>query len=420
MAKGRVTEQELNRIMATDPTDGLLPDTAAASGLVKLLATLDRALLKEIMVEQRAKGGDVLFWEGDAGDALYLIWSGHTAVVKGQLTEPTEVLFRGPGDVVGEMALLEDKPRWGSLVALDEVRLLRIERAGFHKLLQAQPAISINLLSLLSSRLRATHEMSQANIRGDQQVLRQISSLMDENEQLMELQQIRQETNDLIVHDLRSPLNNMISVLNMLELVLPEEILAANQELLNIARLANTRMQDLVDSLLDVSKLEAGEMVLDLGPACMKMLVDEVVAMASLSLEQRGIHFRLSIAPDLPFVMADEDRIRRVLTNLLDNAMKFTPRDGRVAIEVTAVGREMQVAVSDSGSGIPAADRQRIFERFAQIQRTGMRRVRGFGLGLAFCRLVVTAHGGHIWVEPGEGGVGSRFVFTLPLSQNND
>jgi signal transduction histidine kinase len=109
-----------------------------------------------------------------------------------------------------------------------------------------------------------------------------------------------------------------------------------------------------------------------------------------------------------------------VLTNLLDNAMKFTPRDGRVAIEVTAVNQEMQVAVSDSGSGIPPADRQRIFERFAQIQRTGMRRVRGFGLGLAFCRLVISAHGGQIWVEPGEGGVGSRFVFTLPQTLNNE
>jgi signal transduction histidine kinase len=414
----KVSEAELNNILATDPTDGGATDTAASSSLMKVLATLDRRLLAEIMLEQKYEPGDLIFCEGDPGDALYIIWAGRVAVVKGKFSRPDEVFFRVAGEVVGEMALLENKPRWASLVALEPVRLLRIEKQGFHKLLQAQPAVSLNLLALLSARLRAVHEISKAEIRSDQEVLRQISSLMDENEQLMALQRVRQETSDLIVHDLRSPLGNLYSVLNMLELVLPVEVLAANRELLDIAKLAHARMQDLIDSLLDVSKLESGDLILETGPANLKQLVDEVVAMASFSIDRRSIVFQTYFEAGLPLVLIDEERIRRVLTNLVDNALKFTPKDGRIRVEVTAVADQVQVSVADSGPGIPPADRQRIFERFAQVQRVGMRRTRGFGLGLAFCRLAVEAHGGEIWVEPGENGVGSRFIFTLPVYQS--
>lgn len=415
MVKSNITTAELNQIRAFEST-AVSPDAnAAGSTFIRLLSTLDRELVTEIMTQCHYQPGEVLFREGEAGDALFLIWAGRVAVIKGSFASPDEVLIRIPGEVVGEMALLENKPRWASLVALEQVRALRIEREGFQKLLQAQPAISLNLLALLSSRLRSVHETHRADLRQDQQLLHQLSSLIDENEQLMELDRVRQETSDLIVHDLRSPLNNMYSVLNMLELVLPEDILSANRELLDIAKLAHSRMQDLVDSLLDVSKLQTGELMLDLAPVSLKQLIDEVVAMASFAINQHSIVFQTSFAPDLPLLLIDEDRIRRVLTNLIDNAVKYTPRDGRVRVEVSVGEGMMETAVIDSGPGIPLVDRQRIFERFAQVQRVGLRRTRGFGLGLAFCRLAVEAHGGQIWVESGENDTGSRFVFTLPL-----
>ncbi|MCP4361015.1 MAG: cyclic nucleotide-binding domain-containing protein [Chloroflexi bacterium] len=417
MINKKVSQAELNQIKAAMPAEISSGSTAADSSFVKLFSKLDRKLIREIMTDQQFEAGNVIFCEGDKGDALYLIWGGHVAVVKGNLAAPTGVLFRRPGEVVGEMALLEDKPRWASLVALDDVRLLRIERVGFHRLLQAQPTISLNLLALLSSRLRAVHEFKQTNVNSEQQAMQQLSTLIDENEQLLDLQQVRQETSDLIVHDLRSPLNNMYSVLNMLELVLPEGVLAANRELLDIAKLAYSRMQDLVDSLLDVSKLESDELMLDIGPASIKQLVDEVVAMASFSIDQRSIMFQTHFSPNIPLVMVDEDRIRRVLTNLIDNAVKFTPHNGRIQVDVTAMAHQVSISIADSGPGIPSADRQRIFERFAQIERVGMRRTRGFGLGLAFCRLAIEAHGGEIWVEPGEDGIGSRFLVTLPTEK---
>lgn len=414
MVKSNLTTTELNQIQALESTAVNPEASVAGSTFIRLLSTLDRKLVQEIMTYCHYQPGDIIFREGEAGDALFLIWAGRVAVVKGSFSSPDEVFIRVPGEVVGEMAILENKPRWASLVALERVRVLRIERDGFQKLLQAQPAISLNLLALLSSRLRSVHEMNRAEIRHDQQLLRQLSSLIDENEQLMELERVRQETSDLIVHDLRSPLNNMYSVLNMLELVLPEDVLNANRELLDIAKLAYARMQDLVDSLLDVSKLQTGELALDLAPVSLPQLVDEVVAMASFAINQQRIEIQTAFPASLPLVTVDEDRIRRVLTNLIDNAVKYSPHDGRVRVEVSMAEGMVQVAVIDSGPGIPAIDRERIFERFAQVQRVGMRRTRGFGLGLAFCRLAVEAHGGRIWVEPGEADSGSRFVFTLP------
>jgi signal transduction histidine kinase len=413
----KITDAELQHIRTSEPSDGGATDTAATSSLMKMLATLDRQLLKELMTEQRFAPGDIVFCEGDPGDALYIIWSGRVAVVKGPFGRPDELFFRAPGEIVGDMALLENKPRWASLVAVDHVRLLRIQRESFYRLLQTHPAVSLNLLALLSARLRASHESYRMEMRPDKTTLRQLSSLLDENEQLVALHQLRQETSDLIIHDLRSPLGNIYSVLNMLELVLPEEVLMANRELLDIARLAHARMQDLVDSLLDVSKLEAGNLDIERLPASLKQIVEEVMKMAAISVERRALVLESQVAADLPLVMIDADRIRRVLTNLLDNAIKFTPENGRIRVSAQPTADQMiRVSVEDSGAGIPLADRQRIFDRFAQIQRVGLRRTRGYGLGLAFCRLTVEAHGGRIWVEPVSENTGSRFVFTLPAT----
>jgi signal transduction histidine kinase len=112
--------------------------------------------------------------------------------------------------------------------------------------------------------------------------------------------------------------------------------------------------------------------------------------------------------------MIDEEKIDRVLANLIDNALKFTPKGGEITIAVEEQDKHVLVSVANTGPTIPPRDGERIFDRFAQLSETSHQR-RGWGLGLAFCRLAVEAHGGRIWVEPGEGGEGNRFVFSLPL-----
>jgi len=199
-------------------------------------------------------------------------------------------------------------------------------------------------------------------------------------------------------------------------MVLPESVLEENRELLNLANTACERMRRLVDSLLDVAKLETGEMVLSLARTNLKPLLEEAANRQGLSSTTRGIAFEVTAPDNLPPVLIDVERIDRVLANLIDNALKYTPNDEAISLAARADAGTIAVSVTDAGPGIPPAERERIFERFAQVAGDKTAR-RGFGLGLTFCRLTIEAHGGRIWVEAGPGGKGSRFIFTLPVSE---
>jgi signal transduction histidine kinase len=197
-------------------------------------------------------------------------------------------------------------------------------------------------------------------------------------------------------------------------MVLPADVVQANRELLQIGSAASERMRRLVDSLLDVSRLEAGEAQLRLAEVDMGRLVQAAFDREQLVWQEGRVRGQCLVPPGLEAVVCDEERIDRVVANLIDNAVKYTPAGGQVTVAVEAHDGQVAVSVTDSGPGIPPEERERIFQRFARLARDRGKR-RGFGLGLAFCRLAVEAHGGRIWVEPGPGGVGSRFVFTLPV-----
>ncbi|NKQ37194.1 MAG: cyclic nucleotide-binding domain-containing protein [Chloroflexi bacterium] len=419
MAVDKLSKEEFENLLAAQPEPVDPAATAAGTAFMELLSTVDRALLQEVMAELHYEPGDVILREGDMGDAMYLIWSGRVAVVKGGLHSPTIVMYRQPGEVVGEMALLEHKPRSASIVALDSVRLLRINQDRFNELLKTHSEFGANILASLSARLRAAQEMASVKSKIGRELTAELTTLQSENKHLLELQQLRQEMSDLIIHDLRSPLGNIHTALNMLELVLPEEVLAENRELLTIADVSYQRMQNLIDSLLDVTRLEEDDVPLSLMPLSLPALVEQAETLFAFTIERRDIDFVKEFPDDLPDVLGDEERLRRVLANLLDNAVKFTPKNGRITLTAVANDQEVRVTLTDNGPGIPLADRERIFQRFAQAG-SGDVRQRGFGLGLVYCRLAVQAHNGRIWVEDGEEGVGSRFVFTLPLIQEEE
>jgi len=415
LAVDKLSKKEFENLLAAQPEPVDPAATAAGTAWMELLSTVDRTLLQEIMTELHYEPGDVILREGSVGSAMFLIWSGRVAVVKGSLRSPTIVMYRQPGEIVGEMALLENKPRSASVVALDSVRLLHINQEGFDMLLKTHPEFGASLLASLSARLRAVQEMASVNSKIGRELTAELTTLQTENKHLLELHQLRQEMSDLIIHDLRSPLGNIHTVLNMLELVLPEDILAENRELLMIADVSYRRMQNLIDSLLDVARLEIDDLPLSLTPLDLPALVKQAEMLFAFTMKQRSITFSTVFPDDLPAVPGDEERLRRVLANLLDNAVKFTPKNGRITLTAVADDREVRVTLTDNGPGIAPADRERIFRRFAQAG-SGNTRQRGFGLGLVYCRLAVQAHGGRIWVEDTEDGVGSRFVFTLPLA----
>jgi signal transduction histidine kinase len=178
-------------------------------------------------------------------------------------------------------------------------------------------------------------------------------------------------------------------------------------------RRATRRVERLVDTLLDIARLEVGGLELDLRAIDLASLVAGLIAEERHLAQATGVALEADLPPDLPPVSADRDVLLRVLVNLLDNALKFT-REGRVWVEAhSAEAGFVRIDVIDTGPGIPKEERERIFEKFTQVRGQVQAR-RGSGLGLAFCRMAVEAHGGRIWIEDGPGGKGSRFAFTIP------
>jgi signal transduction histidine kinase len=406
----QLTSQQVDYLLANCPLENESSPNTLDTDSFRVLHADGLRLMTPVSFEP----GDVICREGDTGDAMYLIRAGRAAIVRGSFDAPIILSCRGAGEYIGEMALLEDLPRSASVVALDEMQVLRLTRDDFKRMMVNSPKMDIGLMQRLSARLRAADDMITTDTHTRRDLSSHVSQLEAANQQLLELQRLREQMTDLILHDLHNPLHIISGAAGMLQMVLPDEILQANRDLFNLVIANCDRMQRLTESLLDISRMEAGELSLTMEPTSLIELLQAAASRITLVLQMRDIAYELLIPADLPIVMIDPDMIDRVVVNLLDNAIKFTPSGGRIRVSAEACGAQVSISVSDSGYGIPPDQRERIFDRFARVS-DDKPRVRGFGLGLTFCKLAVEGHGGRIWVEDGENSVGSRFVFTLPI-----
>lgn len=230
------------------------------------------------------------------------------------------------------------------------------------------------------------------------------------------LDNLRNDLMAMIYHDLRSPLANVVSSLDVLTSLLPAESDEAITSLLSIAVRSTERIQRLTDSLLDINRLEAGQPVVNMQVVGLPDLIADAVEAVAPIAENKNQAIFQELEIDLVPVLADADMIRRVLINLVENAIKFTPAEGKIYVTAGQDGGAVKVCVKDCGPGIPPAERERIFDKFTRLNMK--QGPRGLGLGLAYCRLAVAAHGGRIWVEDAD-GPGSSFCFTLPLADEH-
>lgn len=237
----------------------------------------------------------------------------------------------------------------------------------------------------------------------------------------MELDEMRQDLTAMLFHDLQSPLGNVISSLELMKYEMPPDTNPTISAMLDIAIRSSNRLQTLVRSLLDINQLEAGHPVSELNQVAVHQLVQDVWEMEEPNFEKREVEFVYHISPDLPDIYVEEDMIRRVLVNLIDNALKYSQESQLITVEASRAPApdedKILISVSDQGSGIPKRYRKAIFEKFQRV-KSSKSSSKGMGLGLAFCRLAVEAHGGRIWVDDAPGG-GARFSFTLPAMPEN-
>lgn len=226
--------------------------------------------------------------------------------------------------------------------------------------------------------------------------------------------QWKNEVLGLLSHELRSPLTVLSGAIKTIlsegDHLAPEEV----RQLLQDADAEAESLSQLLWNLLEASRSQAHKLVLSVNPCSIASVVRSAIGKAA---RQSPTHrFKLEIPSRLPKIEADELRVERVLFNLLENAIKYSPKGSEVRVFAREEPSQMLIGVADEGIGIPSEDQARIFEPFQRLDRAGNGSVKGTGLGLLVCHKLVEAHGGQIWVES-EPGKGSTFFFTLPLHQ---
>ncbi len=236
--------------------------------------------------------------------------------------------------------------------------------------------------------------------------------------QLRELDRSKRRFLANMSHELRTPLTNIIGFSQLMLKGIDGPLTEPARNDLQIIYDNGRHLLGLINDLLDISHIEAGMMELEFRKMDLAALIRSVMATASALVRHKDVELRVEVAPDLPPVWADAQRIRQVLLRLLSNAAKFTD-EGSITVRAWREGDEVLVSVSDTGVGIPPGDHERIFRQFEQARAEDGISPQGAGLGLALSKEFVEMHGGRIWVES-EVGKGSTFTFSLPLHPPQD
>jgi PAS domain S-box-containing protein len=227
------------------------------------------------------------------------------------------------------------------------------------------------------------------------------------------LDNLRNDLISMIYHDLRSPLANVVSSLDVLESMIPPDSDPTQKSLLEIAIRSTERIQRLTNSLLDIRRLEAGQPLGSRQATSPANLANDAVENVMLIVDNKNQEVSVLVEDGLPDVWVDIDMIRRVFANLLENAVKYTPPGSKIYVGARQEEDQVLMWVQDTGPGIPQSEQKRIFDKFTRLHGQGTQK--GLGLGLAFCRLAIEAHGGRIWVESGPES-GACFKFVLPTT----
>ena len=217
-----------------------------------------------------------------------------------------------------------------------------------------------------------------------------------------------------VSHELRTPLNAIIGFSEVLLEKMFGELNEKQNEYVDDILSSGRHLLSLINDILDLAKIEAGRMELELTKFDLPSAVENALILVRERVSRRGIKLERMIDEKLSEFVGDERKIKQVLLNLLSNAVKFTPEGGKIHVEARLTDGSVIVSVADTGIGVAPEDQETIFEEFRQVGTTYAHKREGTGLGLTLTRKFVEMHGGKIWVES-EVGKGSKFTFTLPI-----
>jgi signal transduction histidine kinase len=365
--------------------------------------------------------GYVLCQEGESGEIFYIVAEGSIVITKKISDEEGERVLRngGKGDMVGEMALIQNVPRAATVRTTTQCTLLEMKKQDFENILSQSPRMAIEITGVTLDRMRANDQMAIEDLQRTNKVLRQL----DRN---------KIEFIQVTAHELRTPLTVMRGYVEILQSFPEIKGNSASEEvLLGIAKGVN-RMHDVVNLMLDVTRFDSGASKITPVPVSIKHVVEEVVHEFETAAKERRISIATWCAEDLPNINADPDMIHKALYHLIINAIKFTPDGGKVDVKVQPIQLDdnqhgVEIRIKDTGIGLDAEHHELVFEKFYQVgsvevHSSGKTTFKGGGpgLGLAIVKGVARTHGGKVWVESAgydeENFPGCTFYLQLPVN----
>lgn len=288
-----------------------------------------------------------------------------------------------------------------ALLILARDALAEIEAPLIREITLASGGDRAEIYQALASAVRGAN----GHIRGVVMVMRDITTQK-------EIEQMKSDFLSVVSHELRTPLHSIKGFVDIILMGKTGEVNDLQRDFLTTVKESTTSLQRLIDDLLEFSRMEAGQIKLKPGDVSVREVAEKVVELLSPLAQEGELVLINKIPRDIASVEADQMRIEQVLTNLVTNAIKFTPVTGSVTLSALDMGEHVQVSVQDTGIGIPEEELARVFERFYQVDGGAARSYRGAGLGLTICKFIVEYHHGEIWAESRE-GEGSTFHFTL-------
>ena len=285
-----------------------------------------------------------------------------------------------------------------------------------------QVVAPVRAMMLASQRIAEGHydERVQVKARGEMLETDELDQLaLSFNRMADTLEKIEAMRRQLIAdvtHELRTPLTSIKGYMEGLM----DGVLAADLDTFKAVYQEADRLTRLVDDLQEISRVEAGAYTLNPRPITVAALASVLVDRLGRQFEEKGVGLAVDISPDLPPVLADEDRIGQVLLNLVGNALQYTPPGGRVRLSARLENRQVHVSISDTGMGIAPEHLAHIFTRFYRADKSRSRPGGGSGIGLTIAKHLVEAHGGRIWARSPGTHQGSNFTFTLPAASKTD
>lgn len=362
----------------------------------------------------------VLCHEGAEEDVVYIVADGNVVISKKMLDEAGDRILRvaGRGDLVGEMALIQNAPRAATVRTLTECSLLEMEKKDFESILSQNPRIAMDIIRITLDRMRANDHMAIAELQRTNNVLRQL----DRN---------KLEFIQVAAHELRTPLTVLNGYVNLLRSFPDVRSNNALNEVIDGIIKGSERMHEIVNLMLDVTRIDTE--TLKVVPEAVQPveLIQEVVDKLVKAAQERKIGIQIEPEVDTPVIQGDPSLVQKALHHLVVNAIKYTPDGGKVIIRTrpTLIDDEVpgvEIAVQDTGIGLDPKHHELVFEKFYQVGNVAIHssgkttfKGGGPGLGLAIVRGVARAHGGKVWVESASHDEttfpGSTFYLQLPI-----